>query len=157
MMFSLTSSSSLMMRGSFLCRLNVTNKTTMTAKQKHIFILSENETPFFLDSNHKMELVLIRSKRSSENDLPSKSIMQARIAIRAPMLRPMGRTKASTLHDCTIPSRLQPHTRMVKVFVLLNGGSPSSVTTMGRRYVSCFCRRKESCLARTLIELSGER
>lgn len=56
-----------------------------------------------------------------------------------------------------MPSLLHPQTRMVKVLVLLIGGLPLSVTTMGRKYISCFCRRNVSCLATTLIVLSGRK
>lgn len=105
-----------------------------------------------------MSLIIIKHCTCGEflKLVPSSKMMQARIAISAPMLRPMGRTKASTLHDWTTPSLLQPHTRMVSVLVLLIGGSPSSLTTTGSRYTSCFWRRNESCFARMLMELSEE-
>lgn len=107
-------------------------------------------------SHHISEIIKHDTCGGFEKLVPSSRMMQARMAISAPMLRPMGRTKASTLHDWTTPSLLQPHTRMVSVLVLLIGGSPSSLTTMGSRYTSCFWRRNESCFAKMLMELSEE-
>lgn len=53
---------------------------------------------------------------------PSKMIIHSRIAMRAPVLRPTGRKMASALQVSTDPSNSQPHTRMVKVPVLVLDG-----------------------------------
>jgi len=83
-------------------------------------------------------------------------MMHANIAIRAPILRPMGSTYASTLQDWTIPSLLQPQTRIVRVLVLLMGGFPLSLIMIGSRYTSCFCRLNPLCFANMLRVLSGK-
>lgn len=66
--------------------------------------------------------------------------MQARMAISAPVLRPAFRIYASALQDSRAPFTSQPQTLMVRVLVLLIGGMPPSLMTMGSRYKSCFCR-----------------
>lgn len=81
-------------------------------------------------------------------------MMHANIAIRAPMLSPIGSTYASTLQDWTIPSLLQPQTLIVRVLVLLMGGFPLSLIMIGSRYTSCFCRLNPLCFAKTLRVLS---
>lgn len=86
--------------------------------------------------------------------VPSSKMMHANIAIRAPMLSPMGSTYASTLQDWTIPSLLQPQTRIVSVLVLLMGGFPLSLIMIGSRYTSCFCRLNPLCFAKMLRVLS---
>lgn len=86
--------------------------------------------------------------------IPSSKMMHANIAIRAPILSPMGSTYASTLQDWTIPSLLQPQTRIVRVLVLLMGGFPLSLMTIGSRYTSCFCRLNPLCFANMLRVLS---
>lgn len=53
---------------------------------------------------------------------PNRMMMQRRMAIRAPVLRPTGRNMASALQLSREPSDSQPHTRTVKVPVLLLGG-----------------------------------
>lgn len=83
--------------------------------------------------------------------------MHANIAMRAPILSPMGSTYASTLQDWTMPSLLQPQTRIVRVLVLLMGGFPLSLIMIGSRYTSCFCRLNPLCFARMLRVLSGKR
>lgn len=50
---------------------------------------------------------------------PSRTKMQARMAMSAPLLRLAGRLYAWALHDMTLPSWSQLHTRMVSVLVLV--------------------------------------
>lgn len=65
-----------------------------------------------MQNNHE------RSKMSLSY-LPSNIMMQRRMAIRAPVLRPVGWTKASALQDSIFPRWSQAHTRIVTVSVLL--------------------------------------
>lgn len=58
--------------------------------------------------------------------------MQARMAMSAPLLRLAGRLYASALHDMTLPSWSQLHTRMVSVLVLVCTGSSPSEMKMGK-------------------------
>lgn len=74
--------------------------------------------------------------------LPSRMTMQARMAMRAPVLRPAGRMKGSTLQDRMVSLLSQLHTRMVRVCVLLRGGTPLSLISMGRKYMSWVIRLK---------------
>ncbi len=53
---------------------------------------------------------------------PNRMMIHRRMAIRAPVLRPTGRKMASALQVSREPSDSQPHTRMVRVPVLLLGG-----------------------------------
>lgn len=49
----------------------------------------------------------------------SSMMIQSKIAMRAPVLRPAASSRASVLHDCTFPRLSQAHTRTVRVLVLL--------------------------------------
>lgn len=61
--------------------------------------------------------------------------MQARMAIRDPVLRPAESMEASLPHDWGAPSGSQSHTRMDRVLVLLRAGLPPSMMRTGRRYI----------------------
>lgn len=102
------------------------------------------------------EIRKILNTRLCNEYIPRSKMMHANIAIRAPILSPMGSTYASTLQDWTMPSLLQPQTRIVRVLVLLMGGFPLSLIMIGSRYTSCFCRLNPLCFANMLRVLSGK-
>lgn len=69
--------------------------------------------------------------------LPSSVMMQARMAVSAPVLSPAVRGKASLPQACGAPSESHSHTRMDRVLVLLRDGLPLSTISTGRRYSGC--------------------
>lgn len=54
------------------------------------------------------------------------------MAIRAPVLSPADRMKGSTLQDRIVSLLSQLHTRTINVLVLLIGGTPLSLISIGR-------------------------
>ena len=68
--------------------------------------------------------------------------MQTSRAMRAPGLSAADMTNAVALQDWMFPTVSQPHTRIVKVPVLLRAGGPLSTTRIGNRYTFCSCRLK---------------
>lgn len=69
--------------------------------------------------------------------LPSRVMMQARMAMRAPVLSPADSIKASVPHDWGVPSGSQSHTLIDSVLVLLRAGDPLSTINTGSRYIAC--------------------
>lgn len=82
--------------------------------------------------------------------------MQARMAMSAPVLRPAGRNNGSTLQDRMVCLASQLHTRISRVLVLLRGGTPLSLISMGRAYTSCVILLKLLRMTTTVAVLSVE-
>jgi len=78
------------------------------------------------------------------------------MAIRAPVLSPAGRMKGSTLQERMVSLLSQLHTRIIRVLVLLIGGTPLSLISMGRWYTSWVIRLKPFRITKMLAVLSVE-
>ena len=87
--------------------------------------------------------------------LPSRVRMHARMAMRAPVLRPADSMKASVPQDWGEPSPSHSHTRMESVLVLLRAGVPLSTMSTGSRYIDCCLRWKPVRLVKMEAVLSG--
>lgn len=77
--------------------------------------------------------IVLKGRLVTSQVSPNRMTIHRRMATRAPVLRPTGRKMASALHVSREPSDSQPHTRMVRVPVLLLGGYPLSSITTGRK------------------------